>query len=505
MKSLSRVMLFVTAAFVVVLLSACGATEQYSVKDFANVEISGYSDHGRVTVEVDDSAIALIYADGTKDKTTAERFGESFVFEYDGKDDDNYYFCNGDILTVYVTYDESLAEALDIHIEDSSFEITVNGLEDKSEVSPFDGLSVTFNGVSPYGTVQIDKSNCLQYVKDNVTFTCNSYDLSNGDKIVVTAEFDSEIAERNGYIFTENTKRYTVVGLSKYASSLSSVSYGTTTALMHRMVEEYIEGSEYGYKSMDWGFGDDSDTDTDSDTDLDEYLDESSEYYDDEYDSDDEYYDDEYGDSDEDSSDDEEDTDTGVDGDSARNDLMIAEFSVTYEYEPLSCYYQLNTLQYSDNIFSAVYKVTATFICTDTNGAEYIEKGDILFGELYVVASLSGGSVDVKNNLYYEDSVLNNYYSYSCRGYRTTEELDEEINGNATYTVEELEYVEDEQTYNEYTKTTNSVTSIVGSDTDSESDTDTDSDSSGDSSDGSGTTVSSTVSSSTEEEVTVYY
>ncbi len=502
MKSFSRVMLFVAAVFVVVLLSACGKTEQYSVRDFANVEITGYSDHGRVAVEVDDSAIALIYADGTKDKATAERFGESFVFEYEGKDDDYYYFCNGDVVTVNVTYDEELASALGISFEDSSFDITVNGLEDKTEVSPFDGLSVTFSGVSPYGSVQIDKSNCLQYVKDNVTFTCSSYDLSNGDKIIVTAEFNSEIAERNGYIFTETEKRYTVVGLSKYASSLSSVSYGTTTALMHRMAEEYIEGTDYGYKSMDWGFGDDSDTDTDtdSDIDLDEYSQESEEYYN-------EDYADEYAGSDEESTDD-EDTDSSIDGDSARNDLMIADFSVTYEYEPLTCYYSLNTLQYSDNIFSAVYKVTATFICTNANGAGYIEKGDILFGELYVVTSLAGGSVDVKNNLYYDDTVLSNYYSYSCRGYRTTEELEEEINGDATYTVEELEYTEDQQTYNEYTKTSNSVTTIVGSDTDTDTDTDTNTNANTDYdivSETSSATASDATSSTNEETVTVYY
>ena len=166
------------------LFSGCGKAE-YSVRDFADITVVGYTEHGSLSIKVSDAAVNRIYADGKRDKTAALRFAETFRFYYDGQNEDDSFFNNGDVVTINVTYDESMAKDLGIAFTDSSFEYTVEGLEDKLEMSPFEGLSVKFSGVAPYGTVQLDKSNCIQYVIDNVTFLCDNHDLSNGDKVIV--------------------------------------------------------------------------------------------------------------------------------------------------------------------------------------------------------------------------------------------------------------------------------------------------------------------------------
>ena len=436
--------------------SGCG-TSEYSVKDFADVTVIGYTEHGSLSIKVDDAAINKIYADGKKDKTAALRFAETFRFSYEGQNDEDSYFTNGDVVTINVTYDESMAKSLGVSFVDSSFEYTIEGLEDKVELSPFEGLSVKFSGVDPYGTVQLDKSNCIQYVIDNVTFHCDNYDLSNGDKVIVKADFNAEIAERNGYVFTEDVKRFTVVGLPKYVTTMMGVTYSPISAKMRYMIEQYVEGTETAYKSLKWYFGDE-----DSDTDSDGYIDDDGE---------DETASDEEGElqseegeegeegetalSDENSGDESGSTSSAkkkrkTDVQKIKDDFALSEFKSKFEYTPVECYYALNPLQYSDNIFYTVFKVKGTFVCESTSGSGYINPGDTVVGEIYVTASLTGGSVDIKNNLYYENTTLENAHAYSIRTYPEYTDMSGDVFKTATYVVEKLDYIEDQETYDKF-------------------------------------------------------
>lgn len=495
MKLFCKSVLCIFALFVLCIFAGCGATE-YSVRDFADVTVIGYTEHGSLSIKVNDEAVNRIYADGKKDKTAALRFAGSFRFSYEGQNDEDSYFSNGDVVTINVTYDEGMARDLGVTFTDSSFEYTVEGLEDKLQTSPFEGLNVKFSGVAPYGTVQLDKSNCIQYVIDNVTFNCDNYDLSNGDKVVVKAEFNSEIAERNGYVFTENVKKYTVVGLSKYVKTMMDVDYSSVTAKMRFMVEQHVAGTETSYKSLNWFFGD-----ADSDSDSDGYIDEVE--TDSETSSSDGEFDEESAPEDEvgiqnDSEDEESNVDSDADSDVSgatssqkkkrktdvqklKDDFALSDFKTKFEYTPVECFYSLNPLQYSDNIFYAVYKVKGTFVCQDTSGSGYIKVGDTVVGELYVTAALTGGSADIKNNLVYEDVVLDNAHSYSIRTYPKYEDMTDDVYKSTSYVVENLEYVEDEEAYDKFIsdrekKGVYSKPDVAHIDIESESDTESDTD-----------------------------
>ncbi len=488
MKLLRKIMIMILCISSLAIFSACGKVE-YSVKDFTNVTVVGYTEHGRLDIKVDDLAINKIYADGKKDKTAALRFAESFKFDFEGKSDEDSYFSNGDVVTINVTYDEGLAAALDLKFIDSSFEYTIEGLEDKVEMSPFDGLSLKFNGVAPYGSVQIDKSNCIQYIIDNVTFYCDNHDLSNGDKIVVRAEFNKDLAERNGYVFTEDVKKYTVVGLSKYVSTMMGVSYDTVTAKMRYMVREYVEGTETAYKSLNWYFGDDTDEEYDPYSDSDQTSSDSTQPEGEQEDGDGEDYNEDFQ---EERLETEEYTDVESKDENGskvkkrikvtdvmriKNDFMLSNFNASFEYEPVGCYYSLNSLQYSDNLFTAVYKVTGTFVCQDSGGSGFIKPGDTVVGELYVTSTLDAGSVDMKNNLVYEDTTLANYHAYSIKSFEELEDVESEFLGSPKYLVEKLDYIEDAEAFDAFEKkqkspSTSRTVSHVTEQTDSDTDKD---------------------------------
>ena len=454
MKGVCKYVVYIFAFVMLMLFAACGATE-YSVKDFADVTVVGYTEHGTLSIKVKEEAINRIYADGRKDKTAALRFADTFRFSYEGQNEEDSFFSNGDVVTINVSYDESMARALGISFTDSSFDYTIDGLEDKLETSPFEGLSVKFGGVAPYGTVQIDKSNCIQYVIDNVTFICDNHDLSNGDKVIVKAEYNAEIAERNGYVFTEDVKKFTVVGLSKYVNSMFGVSYDQTTAKMRYMAEQFVGATETSYKTFNWFFGEDA-----SDLDSDGYIDtpdsdeeESSVVESDSMDSYDEF--DENTSSEELNSADDSSNKKGkrkTDIQKLKDDFVLSDFKAKFLYEPVECYYSLNPLQYSDNMFCSVYKVTGKFVCQETSGSGYIKPGDTVVGQIYLTATLTGGSVDIKNNLFYDDNVLTNSHSYSIRSFPKYEDMTAEVFKSTSYVVEHLDYVEDQNAYDKFVR-----------------------------------------------------
>lgn len=467
MKLFCKLGICISTLFLILLCAGCGKME-YSVKDFADVTVIGYTEHGTLSIKVSDVAVNKIYADGKKDKTAALRFADTFKFTYDGQDDEDSFFSNGDVVTINVAYDESLASSLGLTFVDSSFDFTVDGLQDKQELSPFDGLSVKFSGVAPYGTIQLDKANCIQYVIDNVTFTCDQYDLSNGDKVVVYAEFSEEQAERNGYVFTEDVKKYTVVGLPKYVKSLSGVTYDTTTAKMRKMVETYVSESEDGYKSFDWFFGEDDSEDSDDDNnDLDLSV-ANGLTFDSDIMGDDPLFnngepDDEMPSEESEESEEQTQEQTGETSSSSKKkkvsvvrkikrDFGLCQFKAKFDYTPVACFYALNPVQLSDNQFYSVYKVKGTFLCEESGGTGFIKQGDTLVGELYVIARLTGGSVDIKNNLYYEDIVVRNYHSYSIHSVPQYSDVRDDIFGTSTYLIEELPYYEDASAYKAFVK-----------------------------------------------------
>ena len=451
MKNFCKLWFCISAFSLILLLAGCSKAE-YSVKDFADITVVGYTEHGTLSIKVKDSAVNQIYADGKKDKTAALRFAETFDFSYDGKDEEDSYFSNGDTVTINVTYDKNMANALGLNFIDSSFQYTIDGLEDKLESSPFEGLNVKFSGVAPYGSVQLDKSNCIQYVIDNVTFHCDNYDLSNGDKVVVYADFNAEIAERNGYVFTEDVKKYTVVGLSKYVKTMSDVSYDETTAKMRKMVETYISEGEDNYKSFNWYFGDE---DTDSDDEEQGVSENDGLTFDSDIIEEDPFF----ANNDENEENNELDEDISNTTSSGKkkkkisevqkikNDFVLSDFKVKFDYIPVSCYYSMNRVELSDNFFYSIYKIKGTFVCEESGGSGFIKPGDTLVGELYVISSLAGGSVDIKNNLFYEDSVVRNYHSYSIHSVPKYEDVEAELFESTSYMVETLPYVEDEDAY----------------------------------------------------------
>lgn len=122
---------------------------------------------------------------------------------------------NGDEITITVTCDKDICKRDDIEIDNAKFKITVAGLSEGNKIDVFDGLQVTYSGLSGKGYASFDNSECDDFTQEYVYFSCDESDLSNGDTIIVTAKYDQNAADENLYIVESDTKEFTVSGLKE--------------------------------------------------------------------------------------------------------------------------------------------------------------------------------------------------------------------------------------------------------------------------------------------------
>ena len=133
--------------------------------------------------------------------------------------------CNGDTITFSWSIGEQAVDALEeiyhcrISLEDKDF--TVSGLKPVGKYDAFQNYSLRYDGTAPYGEIAgMVYSQTDDQGRETGYGADKSYDLSNGDKITVTASSDDEKdAETYGSIISPKTKVYTVEGLDAYLDS----------------------------------------------------------------------------------------------------------------------------------------------------------------------------------------------------------------------------------------------------------------------------------------------
>lgn len=135
---------------------------------------------------------------------------------------------NGDKITVEVDYDEDELKENNIKLKNTKFEVEVKGLLEGETLDPFEGVNVIFDGTSGKGTVDVDTSGASEFIQDNFYYSIGrNYDLSNGDKLTITAEYDGygydsdnggAVTSDGDHFYTfenETPKEFTVEGLKE--------------------------------------------------------------------------------------------------------------------------------------------------------------------------------------------------------------------------------------------------------------------------------------------------
>ena len=131
--------------------------------------------------------------------------------------------------TITVTWNikpEELEEVYNIHLVSSDTVFTVEGLTLIAEIDPFDGVVITYEGVSPNVTASFTLAGVDESCKSIIFAPDKTTHLKNGDIITVTiTNYDEEAMKAEfGKVLTTTTKQYTVEAPSSYVMDVSELS-----------------------------------------------------------------------------------------------------------------------------------------------------------------------------------------------------------------------------------------------------------------------------------------
>lgn len=247
-------------ALIVILALVFNARRTINLNKYMTVEATGYDGFGHVTATIDWDAIEDKYGDRmefTKKAkreyggwvnlvTPVEALEESVDVEIDKKDK----LSNGDEIKYTIELDEDVEEYFNCKIKYKEGTFKVKDLEKVDTFDAFANLEVSFDGVGPNGTVNLNYKGSELSISDfNVE---PSTGLSNGDKVVISIDESNieTMAQSIGKIPADASKKYKVKGLKSYLQKASDLSKETLESMKKQGDDTYR-----AYVASDWDEG----------------------------------------------------------------------------------------------------------------------------------------------------------------------------------------------------------------------------------------------------------
>jgi hypothetical protein len=181
---------------------------EVDLNEYITLDIQGKDTQGVATLTFDSE---LLLEDLLDDPDRGEYFEdeerkltnliESITVELS----DTYELTNGDVLSYDIEYDEDRAEDLEIVFADLE-DVTVEGLAVPTEYNPFDDVTLTFSGVSPFVEVKVE-FNCSLDTSLYVTFSTDKELYARGETVILTADYDEYDAEENSFVIVTQTEK----------------------------------------------------------------------------------------------------------------------------------------------------------------------------------------------------------------------------------------------------------------------------------------------------------
>lgn len=249
------------AAIVAVILIVTNITSTINLNDFVTIEVDGYNGYGTAFISVDWDAMEAKYGDKVKFSKEAKEgmgaFGgfldgisafDSLRGSVDVSLDTDEGLSNGDEIHYTWDIDDELFQYVSCKLKYTEGTYTVEGLKEAETFDPFADLTVTFEGISTNGELN------MEYAGEELNpydFSCDTaYGLANGDTVTIT--LDDYLVEyclmELGKIPSAMEKTYTVEGLSEYVTDFSAI----PQEFLDSMKKE-AEDAIYAYTAQQYG------------------------------------------------------------------------------------------------------------------------------------------------------------------------------------------------------------------------------------------------------------
>ncbi len=240
------------ASFIIVCLVGAGIgiwyftnSTIYSLAAVTKISLVGYDSKGYVRAEIDDSSL-------TEEEMALKEVLDTV--EIDFSKDDN--LCNGEQIEIIYTYDEALAEELDVKISEAKTTFTVENLPQAEEITLenlFEDVEIQFEGTSPALTAEVVNNSVHPYIQ-TMDFTIRSPKefYKKGDVIIVDAIFDEQDAIDYRYAVEKGadgySMEYPIENIDSYLMDYEKITDEMLDTLIQAGTECFTDANEYGLR-----------------------------------------------------------------------------------------------------------------------------------------------------------------------------------------------------------------------------------------------------------------
>lgn len=261
-----NILILVMLAFVF-MLTGCGTTK-INLNDYVSIEVSGYDGYGEATYDFDFEQLEADYGDKIKIKKMTEDMKieaalgatpmdilHSYCIAYATGEYMN--LKNGDVATFTWNCDaEDAKKYFNCELQYEDISKPVSGLETIPTFDPFEYITITFAGTSPYARAEYEISYdnpAMQYVYVEMV---NPSNLKIGDTVIVNVNITNNISieefinkygvipERGERTFKVENVDYYLMDGSEVPQSVLDESYDDYMEYYLDYVEDYWENPE---------------------------------------------------------------------------------------------------------------------------------------------------------------------------------------------------------------------------------------------------------------------
>ena len=236
-----------------VLFVSCLGGKTIDAANLYEYEISGFDGNGKISVRSSDEYIEKILSSNSD--LGMALLSANIGFEASERDG----LSNGDEIEIEVIYNKDILKEKGIKLKNTSAKVKVSGLEKTTKVDPFENITISYIGTSPYVEVAVDASANDDFIQNNISFVPSTEQLSKGETFTLTANFYEDNIISEGYEITKIEQEYTVDDVAFYLSTLDDIDIKDLQAEINDILESktavskedsYFGGVYIGYNEI---------------------------------------------------------------------------------------------------------------------------------------------------------------------------------------------------------------------------------------------------------------
>ncbi len=257
-------LLFILVTFIVMRAILSLPYASANIAQLAKIEYTGFNNDGVAAVSMDEAAVdelmtklkdeyesAWFHTSQVEDADYAA-FRQSLSFQLP----QSVGLSNGNVLTVTANCDRELADKLKLDITDTTAQVTVEGLQNVTKLSPeqvFADLEVSFSGVSPMLQISIANPSEQPLIKQMTFEIVDAREYyATGDIVTIRARYPEEAAIQTGFIVDAPDgvceMQYTAASDSAYIMSASDLPKDLIQKAVDAGKGAFHDANEYGVR-----------------------------------------------------------------------------------------------------------------------------------------------------------------------------------------------------------------------------------------------------------------